>query len=358
MMRGTLQALASGVALAMTAAGQDGRGIADGQLQGLDLASVTATPIGTLTQDFEGIASTPFGYDYAITWMGDLYRVVQSNGRATLVEVTGVPYVSALAYDVGAHAVFFTHKVPGGHGLTRLDLARDVRTYLGLVGAQIVGMDVSPLGELFAWDSGTIPGEGDGLVLIDKVTGVVRNVNPEFGGPVDVMWMAFRGEQLFCGRESVYAVDPVTGITSYVGSFLLTDLYTLDFDDAELGTAYCGAVPNSTGMSARLRAFGSTTHLTLLCEHLPPDAVAFVIAGPSQGFIPFPGGSQGFLCVVGELHRLLETVARVPHHGFVVGRPAVSALPIVSGATWRFQTWYKEPTGAANFSLPVALTFL
>lgn len=355
MMKRTLHALVFVAAIAAPALAQNGHGISGGALLWLDVESGSSVPLAPLTAEFEGLSSTPFGYDYAITWMGDVFRVDPVTGRASHYMDTGLAYVSALAYDLAEHALFVTHKVTSGHMLTRIDLASNLSSALGVIGEQVVGMDVSLMGELFAWDVGTMPGEGAGLLVVDKLTGASRDVNPDYGGPVDAMWLACRGTRIYCGQSNAYEIDRNTGVTSYISTFALAELYTLDFEEPEIGTPYCGATPNSTGLPARLRALGQLGDPTFLTEQLPPASLAYVIAGPSQGFLPFAGGSQGYLCVVGEVHRLLDTADRVADGGFLVGRPLLSDLPAVAGSTWRFQTWYQEPSGASNFSTPIAL---
>ncbi|MEL6717073.1 MAG: hypothetical protein AAFP86_25075, partial [Planctomycetota bacterium] len=68
--------------------------------------------------------------------------------------------------------------------------------------------------------------------------------------------------------------------------------------DASVGSAYCDpAQVNSTGAPAR--AFASAASglggfdVRITAGGLPPGATALLLASPSQGFVPQPGGSQG-----------------------------------------------------------------
>ena len=73
--------------------------------------------------------------------------------------------------------------------------------------------------------------------------------------------------------------------------------YVIEFPAGVLGTNYCTAVANSTGVAAVAGASGSSSvtqnDLTLSCREMPANAFGFFLTSPSQGFNPQPGGSQG-----------------------------------------------------------------
>ena len=73
-----------------------------------------------------------------------------------------------------------------------------------------------------------------------------------------------------------------------------------------LGTSYCGpAIPNSSGLSGRIRAIGSDVageSLTLLATELPPDRFGYFLASMTQG-MSFPPSSSGRLCLKGAIGR-------------------------------------------------------
>ena len=64
---------------------------------------------------------------------------------------------------------------------------------------------------------------------------------------------------------------------------------------------------NSSGQSAVISATGFTivaaNNLTLTVSQLPLNQFGYFLNSDTQGFIPFPGGSQGNLCPRGFLRR-------------------------------------------------------
>ena len=134
-----------------------------------------------------------------------------------------------------------------------------------------------------------------------------------------------------------------------------------------IGTSYCTANPNSTGVPSVLIGLGSDlvadNDLTLECGNMPSGSFAFFLTSQLQGFTSNPGGSEGNLCLGGAIGRyvgpgqiqqagpagtvsLLLDLTQIPSPtGFV----AASA-----GETWNFQTWFRDTsaqgTAVSNFS--------
>lgn len=127
---------------------------------------------------------------------------------------------------------------------------------------------------------------------------------------------------------------------------------------------YCDALPNSTGVSARIGHQGTASvtnnDLVLVASDLPPNQFGLFFFGPWPTQL---SASAGNLCVTGGLHRLppalatgLGAVARpvdlqAPHP--TAGTPQV-------GTTWYYQLWYRDPTavqGTSNFSDGLRVTF-
>ncbi|MDG1048792.1 MAG: VCBS repeat-containing protein [Planctomycetota bacterium] len=134
-------------------------------------------------------------------------------------------------------------------------------------------------------------------------------------------------------------------------------------DPNALGTNYCTGVPNSSGAAGSVTATGSNTasdnDLTIIAESLPNNSFGFFLVSQTQFFIPNPGGSQGNLCIAGDIGRyvgpgqiqnsgtggtfsLLLDLTQVPQPtGFV---------SVQAGETWNFTTWFRD----AIFGLPVS----
>ena len=141
-----------------------------------------------------------------------------------------------------------------------------------------------------------------------------------------------------------------------------------------IGTNYCAANTNSTGVPAEMSAAGSvvaaTDNLTLTCAEMPNNAFGFFLTSLNQGFVSNPGGSQGNLCLGGAIGRyvgpgqiqqsgsagevsLLLVLGQTPTPtGFVV---------IVAGDTWNYQCWFRDSVGGqavSNFSDGLEVLFL
>ena len=151
-----------------------------------------------------------------------------------------------------------------------------------------------------------------------------------------------------------------------------TDQFVARFEEV-VGTEYCSpAVPNSTGLSSRLRTSGSVTaareNLHLFVDQLPAGSACFFLASQSPGMISMPGGSQGTLCLSGSIGRyvgpgqvqvsgasgtaelLLDLTQTPTPTGFVTVMP---------GQSWHFQAWHRDanPTPTSNFSSAVVVDF-
>ena len=77
---------------------------------------------------------------------------------------------------------------------------------------------------------------------------------------------------------------------------------------ATIGTSYCGpGVVNSSGASGVITATGATAvaanDVTLVASSLPANSFGFFLTSQTQSFIANPGGSQGNLCLGGNLGR-------------------------------------------------------
>ncbi len=142
-----------------------------------------------------------------------------------------------------------------------------------------------------------------------------------------------------------------------------------------VGTAYCGpAVANSTGSSATIAGTGSAiaanNNLGLTASDLPLNAFGFFLASRTQGVVNQPGGSQGVLCLGGQIGRYVGP-GQIKNSG-ATGSFSLAIdntqLPTptgpVAGAvgeTWNFQAWYRDAVGGtatSNFTNGLAVTWL
>lgn len=138
-----------------------------------------------------------------------------------------------------------------------------------------------------------------------------------------------------------------------------------------VGERYCSAVPNSTGLAARIDATGSAAveldALTLTGAALPPSSVGYFLVSRDAGFSPNPSG-VGNLCLSGAIGRYRSSVLTASPSGEVALGIDLTQVPFpsgpvatVAGETLRFQYWYRDvlPGGGAtsNTSDGLAVTF-
>ena len=128
-----------------------------------------------------------------------------------------------------------------------------------------------------------------------------------------------------------------------------------------VGTAFCSAVPDSTGLAAEIGGHGSASvaanSLLLSTEHVPPHATGVFLIG--TGTSPLPAGN-GVLCIGGAaVHRL--GVVSADASGRLVLPLDLQNLPasvpaILPGSHWNFEAWFRDtPAGGAGFNFSNAL---
>ena len=141
-----------------------------------------------------------------------------------------------------------------------------------------------------------------------------------------------------------------------------------------IGTNYCMANANSSGVAATISAVGSTdvadNNVTLEVSDLPLNVFGFVVTSLDQGFIPNPGGSQGNLCVVNAIGRFVGP-GQVQNSGAtgmfslavdltMIPQPT-GAVSAMAGDSWNFQAWFRDTdmTGAStsNFTDGIEIEF-
>ena len=139
---------------------------------------------------------------------------------------------------------------------------------------------------------------------------------------------------------------------------------------APVGTAYCDAAPNSTGLAGEIvgegTAFLVENDLELVATQLPPQQSGFFIVADGQASVPMIGGGQGTLCVGGTTGRYLSQAGTSDAAGtlrLVVDAAAIPAptgvVVTLPGDTWNFQCWHRDanPGPTSNFTEGYSVTF-
>jgi hypothetical protein len=149
---------------------------------------------------------------------------------------------------------------------------------------------------------------------------------------------------------------------------------TTSMSGGGVGTSYCTANPNSTGQTGLLGGTGSASvaanDLTLVATRLPNSSFGYFLTSTTQAVTPNPGGSQGVLCVGGQIGRYVGP-GQIQNSGATgsfslllnlnqIPTPA-GFVPAVVGETRNFQTWHRDSVAGAatsNFTSGLAVMFL
>ncbi|MEM9382844.1 MAG: hypothetical protein AAGB93_23025 [Planctomycetota bacterium] len=134
--------------------------------------------------------------------------------------------------------------------------------------------------------------------------------------------------------------------------------------EVSVGTNYCMANANSTGVAATVSGSGSASlianDLVLTTADMPLNATAYMICSQTQGFVMNAGGSMGNLCLGGGIGRAVGGIFNTGGTGAIaatvdwtdVPQPTGNVMAMV-GETWNFQTWFRDAvmgTATSNFS--------
>jgi hypothetical protein len=151
-----------------------------------------------------------------------------------------------------------------------------------------------------------------------------------------------------------------------------TTHFLVEYGGGGLGSNYCAANPNSTGIVSSMSAGGSITvadnNLSLSAIGLPSNSFGFFITSRTQGFAGNPGGSQGNLCLSGSIGRFQQQIVNSGSSGsFSIQAdltafpdPALGTVGVLPGDTWNFQAWHRDAVGGSttsNFTDGLEVTF-
>ncbi|MCP3915339.1 MAG: hypothetical protein GY711_07270 [bacterium] len=176
------------------------------------------------------------------------------------------------------------------------------------------------------------------------------------------------GRAVALENEILVVGGPATVIPPALGAAHFVELDTCQ----EIGTNYCGpAVPNSSGLPAEIRANGSNqaggNRLLLAARELPSNQFGYFFTGRTMGFLQGPGGSQGNICLLGNVGRYAAP-SQIRNSGAngtfsldvdTMDIPLSPSVPILPGETWHFQAWYRDnnPTSTSNFTDGLTILF-
>jgi hypothetical protein len=155
-------------------------------------------------------------------------------------------------------------------------------------------------------------------------------------------------------RASLSAGGAAVAFTSFASNLVpgdtnaLIDIFV--HRSASVGTEYCTANSNSTGMSAKILASGSSSSASgnLKLDSLPvPNQFGIFFHGASQSQIPF---GNGYLCVTDDLQRgsVIHASGQAASYRYD-NSDAEHSLSAHVGTTRNFQYWFRDPAAGGAF---------
>ena len=161
--------------------------------------------------------------------------------------------------------------------------------------------------------------------------------------------------------RSVDEAGNISSAVAHLGPFIIT---------GDCGITYCTNVPTSTGFPGRIRAIGSDdvsdNNLAIQAYQLPVNTFGLLLGSNAPGFVANPGGSQGNLCILGDIGRYNSDVSNSGASGSFVISLDLNAIPsptgptaAVAGITRYWQVWFRDsnPTPTSNYTEAVRVLF-
>ena len=101
--------------------------------------------------------------------------------------------------------------------------------------------------------------------------------------------------------------------------------------------------------------------MTLTANQLPPNQFGYFLTSMTPSFPFFPPGSQGYLCLGGNIGRYNASVGQGPSFSLQLDLTSMPVNPrfvaVVPGDTWNFQGWYRDIGNTNNFTDAVSVLF-
>jgi len=209
-----------------------------GTAYAIDSATGTGAPLGgTGYGSINSMAKSPGGVLYAMAGYGSansLLTINPTTGVATFVATTNLDSVRGLAFS-GAGTLYAANDSSGtGIGLDDIYVVNTTTGAATLVGSTgyfgIQGLAYAN-GNLYAWETGSGSGFGEGLMIVNTSTGAATDVDVSVGGSgFEVQTICSSpGGVLYGARDALYTISAVTGVTTLVGSGGYGDVRGIEF---------------------------------------------------------------------------------------------------------------------------------
>lgn len=163
-------------------------------------------------------------------------------------------------------------------------------------------------------------------------------------------------------------ITNVTQVRLFYGypfDFFIFDQWFTGMDNVrvleEMGSTYCSSNPNSTGTDSKMNVVGLNTvaddMVYLSAYDMPLQQFGYFLTSQTQGFTMFPGGSDGNLCLGGQIKRFNELIQHTGETGRFSIQVPLAFPPITAGSSWNFQAWHRDIGGSTNFTDAETVTF-
>ncbi len=168
---------------------------------------------------------------------------------------------------------------------------------------------------------------------------------------------------------AVFDLDNDGDMDMVVGRCSGTSVWINDEFTPGIGDNYCGpAVNNSSGQPGVMRGEGSTVvtnnDVELFAEQLPFNRLGYFLTSTTQGTIVTPPGSQGTLCLAGQIGRYAKQVQNSGGAGAFSMVVDLTSMPplqsaVIAGETWNFTAWFRDvnPNQTSNFTDGLSILF-
>ena len=132
-----------------------------------------------------------------------------------------------------------------------------------------------------------------------------------------------------------------------------------------IGEKYCPNVPNSTGQSGVISAYGSVrivrNDVTLTVSQLPPAQFGYFLVSRTEGFF-IPPCACAFICLAGDLGRYNGDVGQGPSFSLQIDLNNLpTAFPgsqqTLPGETLHFQAWHRDVGNWNSFTDALKIAF-
>ncbi|MEO1697513.1 MAG: hypothetical protein AAFU73_09475 [Planctomycetota bacterium] len=147
----------------------------------------------------------------------------------------------------------------------------------------------------------------------------------------------------------------------------LEGLFAIGGSGPSIGTNYCTALANSSGVPAVIRAQGSTTaadnDVTLIASSVPPLQFGIFLTSLVQDQMPLGGGN---LCLGGQIGRYslpaqIQQADAAGTFSLVLDLNQTPQGPgliaIGAGESWNFQAWFRDGGFGANLTDGIEIDF-